>query len=213
MEETNGLAVLLGASVAIMAFVLIVGLIFLVVYLIGLSKLFKKANIAGWKAIVPFYNTYLLIEMAGLNWWYFLIKISGSICSIIGLSGVDVLCNLLSMAVNFFIFYNIAKKMNRNPIGFAVASIFVSPIVIMILGYSSSFVYDANIKVSPNGPITDDSTNNNTTYETTSNTMEEVNLNDTNTTDTVVNNDRYCTNCGHKIIPNGSFCENCGKHL
>lgn len=34
---------------------------------ISLSSLFKKANIKGWKAFVPIYNKYLLIEKLDLN--------------------------------------------------------------------------------------------------------------------------------------------------
>jgi signal peptidase I len=31
---------------------------------IGLAKLFEKAGVPGWKAYVPFYNTYVMLELA-----------------------------------------------------------------------------------------------------------------------------------------------------
>lgn len=55
-----------GAIIAIIAVVTIY-----VIYTIALWKLFKKAGKNGWEAIIPFYNTYTLTEVAGLNWWFF----------------------------------------------------------------------------------------------------------------------------------------------
>ena len=182
--ENNIFAVILGGSII----VLLLLLVFYVFYVIGLWKLFEKAGKEGWKAIIPFYNTFVLVEISGLNWWYFLIAISGTICSILGIDGLNYICNLASLAVNFFIFYNLAKKMKQQPIGFAVASIFVAPIITMVLGFSSKYTYDKNIVVSPNGLIGD--TNN-------ENTSEE----------------KYCLGCGVKLKPGVKFCDNCGKKV
>ena len=56
--------------VALGAFALIIGLIVLavlVVYLVALWKVFVKAGKQGWEAIIPFYNSWILVEIAGLN--------------------------------------------------------------------------------------------------------------------------------------------------
>lgn len=148
----TGIGALVGASVAfIMVFLLII-FAFVIVYVIALAKLFKKAGESGWKAIIPFYNTFVLIQIAGLNWWYFLIAISGTILSVLGITGLDTLCSLAGYLVNFFIFYNLAKKMHKNPIGYAIGAIFVMPIMTMIFGFSNNYNYDRNVQVSPNGP-------------------------------------------------------------
>lgn len=134
---------------------LILGLIaiaFVVVYIIGLWKLFKKAGKNGWEAIIPFYNTWILVEIAGLNWWYFLIAISGTIVSILGISGLDTLTTLVGATVNFFVFYNLAKRMKKSEVAYGVLAIFFAPIMTMILGFSKD-KYDSSIEVSPNGPI------------------------------------------------------------
>ena len=125
----------------------------MIVYIIGLWKLFKKAGKNGWEAIVPFYNTYVLIEIAGLNWWYFLIAISGTICSVLNITGLETICTLLNMAVNFFVFYNLAKKFKKEPIPWAIGGALVYPIIVIIFGFANSFVYDHSIEVSKNGPI------------------------------------------------------------
>lgn len=36
-------------------------------------KMFTKAGEAGWKSIIPFYNTYILFQLAGRNGWGFLL--------------------------------------------------------------------------------------------------------------------------------------------
>lgn len=58
------IAMLLGGSV----FILLLVIALYAVYVIGLWKLFKKAGKQGWEAIIPFYNTYVLVEISGLNW-------------------------------------------------------------------------------------------------------------------------------------------------
>ena len=183
------LAALLGASIGLIIFVLLIIIAFYIVYVVALAKLFNKAGEAGWKAIIPFYNTFVLIQIAGLNWWYFLIAISGTIFSILNIDGLDYICNLAALAVNFFVFYNLAKKMKQQPVGFAVASIFVAPIITMVLGFSNKYIYDKYIEVSPNGPIGDNK-------EATSNEPE-----------------KYCLGCGCKVKPGTKFCEKCGTEV
>ena len=156
-------------------------------------EIFKKAGKDGWEAIIPFYSTYVLVEIAGLNWWYFLIAISGTIVSILGLENLTLLTSLASMAVNFFVFYNIAKKMHKQPVGIAIAGTLVSGIMIPVLGLSKNYQYDSSVAVSPNGPIGD----NNSSSSNTSTSVPE----------------RFCLGCGQKLKPNSLFCENCGKKV
>ena len=50
------------------------GLIIFILVTAGLWKIFEKAGIKGWKALIPFYNGYVLItQVAGKQWWYFLL--------------------------------------------------------------------------------------------------------------------------------------------
>ena len=180
---------LLGLSLGLILFVSIIALAIIVLYVIGTWKLFKKAGKQGWEALIPFYSTYVLVEISGLNWWYFLIAISGTICTIAKIDGLNYICNLAGMAVNFFVFYNIAKKMKQQPIGYGVAGALVAPIITMILGFSDKYTFDPSVQVSPNGPIGD-------TKESTSNEPE-----------------KYCLGCGCKLKPGTKFCEKCGKEV
>jgi len=36
-------------------------------------KIFEKAGVEGWKALIPFYNNYLFLEIAGYNGWLMLL--------------------------------------------------------------------------------------------------------------------------------------------
>jgi hypothetical protein len=39
----------------------------------GMWKIFEKADESGWKALLPFYNLWVLIDVAGKEWWWFLV--------------------------------------------------------------------------------------------------------------------------------------------
>ncbi len=47
----------------------------LLVLVISMWKIFEKAGEEGWKAIVPFYNSYTLFRIAGRNGWGFLLML------------------------------------------------------------------------------------------------------------------------------------------
>jgi len=129
---------------------LIIGLI--VVTIIAEWKFFKKCGKNGWEALIPFYNTWTLVEISGLNWWYFLIILSPTLISIlIGSTILNGLLSLVSLFVYFLIYYNIAKKTNQNEILFGFLGIFVSFVPIIILGFSKNITYDKTIEVNPNG--------------------------------------------------------------
>ena len=51
----------------------IFGLVFAVIAIVALYKIFIKAGEPGWAAIVPLYNTYTLVKIAGLNPLLFLL--------------------------------------------------------------------------------------------------------------------------------------------
>ena len=67
-------AVGFGAMFASMlAIIMLPALAVAIVTIIGMWKLFEKAGYDGWKAIIPFYNSYILTEISGQNGWMFLL--------------------------------------------------------------------------------------------------------------------------------------------
>ncbi len=56
---------------------LIIAAIWCIILIIALWKAFTKAGEAGWKAIIPFYNIYIMFKIAGYkNWFWYTIIIA-----------------------------------------------------------------------------------------------------------------------------------------
>lgn len=196
----------LGFFGAILFLGFLIELVFIVVLTIAQWKLFKKAGKKGWKALIPFYSLWVLIEIAGLNWWYFLISISSLVFSILG--------GLASLFVNFLIFYNLAKKTGKNEKTYGILAIFFSGILVLILGFSKSVTFDNTVAVSPNGPFGEGKTDaTNSTNSTTNNVNTNVNTINNTTTTTTATTTKVCSNCGQPIRENTSFCTNCGQKV
>lgn len=114
-----------GAGVAIatiFGMMMLPVLIVAVVTIIGMWKVFEKAGVAGWKAIIPFYNSYLLTEISGQNGWLFLLIFVPGVGSLIWSILVS-----LKMAPAF-----------GKETGFAIGLILLAPIFYCILGFGSA---------------------------------------------------------------------------
>lgn len=193
------------AALGIFVFVFLIAIIaVLVLYLVGLWKLFQKAGKKGWEAIIPFYNTWVLVEISGLAWWYFLIIISNTIASILEIDGLDTVCTLASLVGSFFCYYNICKKLHKD-VGFAILTTLFPYIMIPVFGLSSRFEWDKTVSVSEHGPIQGSSHSQNQ-YSSSHATYEESNSgNGTQKS--------FCPYCGSRVDEEAKFCGNCGKEI
>lgn len=113
----EGLEALLGLGVG----VYLVMLALCVVCLIAAAKIFSKAGIAGWKVIVPFYSNYLQYKLVFGNGWLFLLNL------------VPVVGYVMPLVLE----WKLAKVFGKST-GFAVLSLFFSPITRLILGFGSA---------------------------------------------------------------------------
>jgi len=137
MYDTEALTAMLGAAVGLLVVFAIVFIALLVFYVIGLWKLFKKAGKGGWEAIIPYYSTWVLVEIVGLQWWWFVIALVPTILNVLGMDSLSFLGNIAGIVANVCIYYNLSKKF-----GF---------ITIPLLGYSKNEVWNAAAPVTPNG--------------------------------------------------------------
>lgn len=183
-------------AVAIVICIILIPIV--VVYIIGLWKLFKKAGKNGWEAIVPFYNGWTLVEISGLNWWYFLIMISTYIVSFLDIDGLSGLSWLASLGAKFFCYYNISKKLHKTT-GFAVLMTIFPVIMIPLVGFSKDYVFDNSVSVSVNGPIGDN--NNQSNSSTVINEAKDT------------SDKKFCTNCGEEITSDTKYCPKCGNEI
>lgn len=46
---------------------------FIVLMIVALWKIFTKAGEAGWKSIIPIWNTIILLKIVGRPWWWLLL--------------------------------------------------------------------------------------------------------------------------------------------
>lgn len=177
------------------ASILIVPLLgLLVVYFIGLWKVFQKCGYNGWEALIPFYNSWILIKISELNTWYYFLLIANSICSILELNALTGVASLASMVASFFVYYNVCKKFHKD-LFFAVLTTIFPIIMLPILGLGKDNIFDSSVSVSPNGPIGDDSFDNN------------------NSNNNSYENNSFCRYCGNKLVNNSNFCSKCGNKV
>lgn len=197
-------ATLFGSMIGVLLVLLLVAPI-IAVSLIANWKLFKKAGKKGWEAIVPFYNSWVLVEISGLEWWWFLLMIATSILGTVSedLSG---LASLVSLFASFNCWYNIAKKFKKDTTTSVLAGIF-SFIFLIVFAFSKKDQYYAEEKVSKFGILGkffDKESNNDSQTKTAAETNPQTNVN---------NNSKYCVYCGAKLDGDYKFCPKCGKEM
>ena len=121
MDNTESLVGALFGS--FMFFVLIAAL---VVVIVGMWKIFEKAGQAGWKSLIPIYNTYILQVIA-----------FGEAKGIFFLAYYVPFVNYVYPLYHL---YQLAKAYGLST-GWAVANIFFSPIVLLYMGFSKNVEY------------------------------------------------------------------------
>ena len=99
----------------------LVMLVLCIVCLIAAAKIFSKAGIAGWKVIVPFYSNYLQYKLVFGNGWLFLLN----------------LIPFVGYVMPFVLEWKLAKVFGKGS-GFALLSLFFSPITRLILGFGDA---------------------------------------------------------------------------
>ena len=180
-------------------FLLLIGLAVIVFQLICTWKVYKKAGKAGWEAIVPFYNTWVLNEIAGLNWWWFLISISGVIVAALSIPGLSQLASLASLFANINMSYNLCKKFKKDG-GFFVLLALIPVVGYAILAFDQKVVYDSSVEVSNNGFINATASNGTTSTANNASAKKDANA-------------KFCHNCGAKIDGDSKFCNKCGTNV
>ena len=103
---------------AILPVIGIVSLVLGLLMLISIWKIFKKAGKHGWASIVPIYNFIVLIEVAGLPLWYFILF----------------LIPFVNIYAYFKIHIEIAHKFGKGT-GFGVLSVFFPIICLPMLAF------------------------------------------------------------------------------
>jgi len=120
-----------GAGAVIMFLLMIA---FYVLVVIGLWKTFIKAGHPGWAAIIPFYNLYIWVQIAGRPVWWFWVMLIGALLAWIPIIGWILMIGIWVMSL--FLALDVAKNFGQGT-GFGVLLWFFSGIMYLVLGFGS----------------------------------------------------------------------------
>lgn len=96
-------------------------LIFLVVVIAAMWRIFTKAGEEGWKSIIPIYNIVVLLKIIGRpTWWLILMLIP-----------------LVNIVIGIIVAIDLAKSFGKGG-GFAAGLILLGPIFYAILAFGSA---------------------------------------------------------------------------
>ena len=100
---------------------LVVQLVIAVIVIIAWWKVFTKAGAPGWAAIIPIYNIYILLKLAGRpGWWLILMLIP-----------------FVNIIIFLIVSIDVAKSFGKGML-FGLGLFFLSPIFYCILGFGSA---------------------------------------------------------------------------
>lgn len=123
-----------GAYAAILGFIVLLVIAWIVVNIIANWRIYAKAGQPGWAAIVPFYKNYISCKIFWGNGWLFLFPIA---CGL--LNWVPLIGKLIAALAVVFGAMSAWKKSEAfgQGIGFAVGLFLLAPVFNMILGFGN----------------------------------------------------------------------------
>jgi len=96
-------------------------LVIIVFEIAAVWRIFVKAGDRGWKAIIPIWNTLIVLKIVGRPWWWIFLY----------------LIPIVWWIVYIIVYYDLAKSFGKG-VGFAVGVILLPFIFVPILGFGSS---------------------------------------------------------------------------
>jgi hypothetical protein len=110
-----------GGNGAISTTTWIIGLLWWVLMVVALWKVFTKAGQPGWAAIIPIYNNLVLLRIIGRPWWWLLLLI----------------VPFVNIVIYIIIMLDLAKSFGRG-VGFGIGLIIFLDIWLLILAFGGS---------------------------------------------------------------------------
>ena len=99
---------------------LLLGLAFTVFLIAGTWKMFEKAGQPGWGILVPIYNLILIVRVAGLPGWMFLLF----------------LIPVVNFVANIIVSLELRERFSKG-VGFTIGLIFLPALFYALLGFGS----------------------------------------------------------------------------
>lgn len=130
-----------GIALAMMGFIAVVAIISYVVYAIFLGMIFKKAGIESWKAWVPIYNTWVLLEMGDQPGWWSLLALVPFV-------------NIVAAVFMYIAMYHVGIKFGKEGV-FVLLAIFLPIVWLIWLAVDKTAVWKPSVSggsASPSQP-------------------------------------------------------------
>ena len=127
----------LGAVLAIMVIFIVFITICAILEIIGMWKTFDKAKQPGWAAIIPFYNLFVQLKVANMQWWHLIIIIAISILSSVDNNYVEFASYVALITYQIIIGIKISRAFGKSD-GFGIMTGILPFIGYMILGCGSA---------------------------------------------------------------------------
>lgn len=129
---------------AITAGVVLAVVIFYVLVAVAQWRIFSKAGEAGWKGLIPIYNTYVQYKLTWKTNMFWALLVVELLAAVIQNTSSSVLLSLIGgvLSIAGFVIIVIGQhKLSKafgHGVGFTLGLIFLSPIFLLILGFGSS---------------------------------------------------------------------------
>jgi hypothetical protein len=117
-----------GLAWAIFLPILIIAFAFAIFILVAMWRIFTKAGQPGWKAIIPLYNTYILLKIVGRPGWWLLLFLA----SVIPFVGA-----IVTLVVAVIVYNDLAKSFGRD-VGYTILLIFLPVVGFPLLAWGSA---------------------------------------------------------------------------
>lgn len=125
----------LGALAAFSGFLFIFAVLAYVLTSLGLMQFFKKANKPGWAAWVPFYNYYIMTQVAGIPLWWFWLFIASVL-----LAWIPLLGSLVTLVTGVYITHMFLQKFGKDT-GHTILAVLFPFVYFPVVGYSKELTY------------------------------------------------------------------------
>lgn len=116
---------------------MIFSIIIAVLVIVAMWKIFKKAGEPGWKAIVPFYNSYTLFKIVWDTKFFWInlgfAVLSGIISFLPAIGWLGSIISIASFVLTIMVLNKLAKSFGHGT-GFTIGLIFLPYIFFLILG-------------------------------------------------------------------------------
>ena len=102
-------------------FGLLLYIVIIVVLIAAMWKVFEKAGQEGWKAIIPIYNIYVLLQIVGRPGWWLLLF----------------LVPFVNLIILIIVYIDLAKSFGKG-VGFGIGLLLLGIIFFPILGFGDA---------------------------------------------------------------------------